>query len=428
MHGHRLTRRTSGRAAASVALIALAAASATGCREYLTVENPNVVNADAIDPKADAPTLSLSARENFFWAAGWMASFSSFLVWESWPAETFPEYNQFGLRSIVNTNAVLNTSLWQPLSVALASNEKVIEILTGSDGEATNIHLARSLLFSGYSMVVMGEDFCQAVIRGGPPLTSAQILDTAVLRFTRASTIARASAGGNPAAGTEAYDIVNTALVGKARAELQIGRKADAAATARQVAAGFNYNMIYVDNPASRARLSNRQWLQTRDRATIVVPPDWRTGDPRVPYGQPGANGLPNQAADGIIPFVWQNKFRSYDAPVRLASKIEADYIEAEATGTAAMLTLIQARRSANGQPAYTGATDDASVLAEFEEQRGREFYLEGKRLGDFRRNGAAVLHVPQGGQAYFKSGYNPVGNQTCLMLPQAETDNNPNF
>jgi len=221
---------------------------------------------------------------------------------------------------------------------------------------------------------------------------------------------------------------VNTALVGKARAELQIGRKADAAATARQVAAGFNYNIIYVDNPASRNRLSNRQYQQTRDRASIVVPTVWRTGDPRVPYSQPGANGLPNQAADGIVPFFSQNKYRSYDAPLRLASKLEADYIEAEATGTAAMLTLIQARRAANGQPAYTGATDDLSVLTELEEQRGREFYLEGKRLGDFRRNGAAVLNVPQPGQAYFKSGYNPVGSQSCLILPQAETANNPNF
>ena len=92
------------------------------------------------------------------------------------------------------------------------------------------------------------------------------------------------------------------------------------------------------------------------------------------------------------------------------------------------MLSLIQSRRAANGQAAYSGATDDASVLTEFEEQRGREFYLEGKRLGDFRRNPSAVLHVPQPGQAYFKSGYSPVGNQTCFPLPLAETANNPNF
>ena len=427
MHTHLQIRRRAS-IAATAALIALSVGPATSCRDYLTVENPNVVNAGAIDPLADAATLSLSARENFFLAAGWMASFSSFFVWETWGAETFPEWNQFGLRSIVNTNAVLNTNLWRNLSVSLASNEKVIEILNGTNGEDTNINLARSLLFSGYSLVLMGEDFCQGVIQSGPALNSAQTLDSAVTRFTRAITIARASAGGTPAAGSEAYDIVNAALVGKARAELQIGRKPDAAATAAQVAAGFSYNAIYVDNPSARLRLSNRQFQQTRDRASIVVPPFWRTGDARVAYSAPGTGGLPNQAADGIIDFYSQNKFRGYDSPMRLASKLEADYIAAEASGTAAMLTLIQARRSANSQPAYAGPTDDASVLTELMEQRGREFYLEGKRLGDFRRNGSAVLNVPAPGQTYFKTGYNPVGNQTCFPLPQAETDNNPNF
>src|SRR5207237_3129611 len=125
--------------------------------------------------------------------------------WESWPAETLPEYNQFGLRSIVNTNGPLNTSLWLNLSVALSSNEKVSQILKGTDTENSNLDNARSLLFSGYSMVLMGEDFCQAVITGGPPLTSQQVLDSAIARFTRTASIAQASAGGTPARGSDAF-------------------------------------------------------------------------------------------------------------------------------------------------------------------------------------------------------------------------------
>ena len=60
------------------------------------------------------------------------------------------------------------------------------------------------------------------------------------------------------------------------------------------------------------------------------------------------------------------------------------------------MLNLVAARRAANGQPSYSGPTDDSSVLTEFEEQRGREFYLEGKRLGDFRRK-AVLLYFSMG-------------------------------
>jgi hypothetical protein len=217
--------------------------------------------------------------------------------------------------------------------------------------------------------------------------------------------------------------------VGKARSELQLGRRSAASSDAASVASDWTYNLVYADNPAARNRLSNRQYQFTRDAAIIVVPPEWRTGDPRVPFAAPGTvTGLPALAQDGILSFYAQRKYTSYDAPLRLASRLEADYIAAEASGTGAMLALVQSRRAANNQPAYSGPTDDASVLTEFEEQRGREFYLEGKRLGDFRRNPSAVLHVGQPGQAYFKSGFGPVGDQTCFPLPFAETSTNPNF
>jgi hypothetical protein len=397
---------------------------AAGCSEFLEVENPNVVNADALDPARDAPVLSLSARENFYFAAGHHAMWTSFLVWETWPAETFPEWNQFGLRSIVTTNGPLNTNMWSPLSVALATNDQVLQVLAGSEGEGTNINVARSALFAGYSLVLMSEAFCQSVIRGGPPLTSAQAQDSAVVRFTRAIDVASAITSGGDA--TEARNIVNAAYVGRARAHLQAGHKAQALADAQQVPAGFNFNMVYADNPASRARLSNRMFQSTNDRRSIVVPPTWRVDDPRIPViAPPTATTL---AADGIVPFYAQGKYTKYDAPQRLASKLEADYIAAEATGTAAMLQLIQDRRAANGQPPYTGDTGDAAVLAELMEQRAREFFLEGKRLGDFRRNGEAVRGVPPAGSQYFKAGYSAIGDQTCFPVPFVETSNNPNF
>jgi hypothetical protein len=61
-------------------------------------------------------------------------------------------------------------------------------------------------------------------------------------------------------------------------------------------------------------------------------------------------------------------------------------------------------------------------------EQRGREFFFEGRRLGDWRRNPSNVLHVPATGSAYFKPGFAPIGNATCYPIPVQERDNNPNF
>jgi hypothetical protein len=133
-------------------------------------------------------------------------------------------------------------------------------------------------------------------------------------------------------------------------------------------------------------------------------------------------------STDRGIAYAVQQKYPAYTSPVRLASKIETDYIKAEAQGTAAQQAQIAARRAANGQPVYGGLTDSSSVLTEFFTQRGFDFYLEGKRLGDFRRHPANIIGVPVPGSAYWKAGFAPVGNNVCYPLPITETDNNKNF
>jgi len=81
----------------AMALVAIGATGAAiGCKDYLTVANPNVISSDALDPKRDATTLSLSARENFNLAAGWMADFSSFLVWDRGRPRPFPSTTSSG--------------------------------------------------------------------------------------------------------------------------------------------------------------------------------------------------------------------------------------------------------------------------------------------------------------------------------------------
>jgi len=232
--------------------------------------------------------------------------------------------------------------------------------------------------------------------------------------------------------------------VGLARAHLQAGRGPEAIAAANTVPAGFNFNLNYVDDLAQRFRLANRMWFYVRDRGSIAVAPIWRIGpqlpptsvqasEPRVPWRVTASKGdfAPQDAAyasDRGVAYAIQQKYPDYNVPVRLASKLEADYITAEVQGTAAQLTLIDARRAANGQAAYGGATDSNSVLTEFFTQRGFDFYLEGKRLGDFRRHPANIIGVPVPGSTYWKPGFAPVGSDVCFPLPITETDNNPNL
>ncbi|MGH7560393.1 MAG: hypothetical protein ACRENB_05165 [Gemmatimonadales bacterium] len=395
-----------------------------GCNDFLTVPDPTVIDAEQLDPVADAPTLANSAMQSFAASYGWLIMYSSWMSGETDVAETFPTRNEYGRRDVDPTNGSHNADLWFPLSLAAASSYLVLDQALPTP--TTNINLAKAHFALAWSYLFMGEMFCQGAVRSGPALTTAQMLDSAVAHFTAVNTIGTAN---NTATGLA---LARAALVGRARAHLQAGRAAQAAADAGAVPAGFVYNLSYFDDLSNRTRLGNRLWQFVADRGSVAIAPGWRVTDPRIPQRVAPSNLLPqdaNYTVDRQLPYVIQDKYPAFNAPIRLASKLEADYIAAEATGTAAMLALIQTRRAANGQSAYGGPTDAASVLKEFENQRGREFFLEGKRMGDIRRNGVvAVEFVPVAGSTYFKPGFAPVGSQTCWPLPVAETDNNPNF
>ncbi|HEX4933238.1 MAG TPA: hypothetical protein VFV33_08670, partial [Gemmatimonadaceae bacterium] len=273
-----------------------------------------------------------------------------------------------------------------------------------------------------YSFVYMAQDFCTGTVNSGPELTAAQMLDSAVAHFTTAITIGTANATADGVA------LANAARVGRARAQLQAGRGAQAAADAASVPAGFTYNLPYVDNLAQRTRLGNRFWQFTLDRGSIGVSEPFRVRpDTRVRYKTPTEHSLaPQDPSTGA--FFIQDKYPAFNSPVRIASKLEADYIAAEVAGTTAQLALIAARRTASGVGAYTGPTDAASVLKELLWQKSLDFYLEGQRQGDWRRQPNAMTGIPVPGQPYFKPGFPAIGSKTCYPLPITERDNNPNL
>jgi len=404
---------------------ALSTGLLAACNDFLQVKNPTVIEVTTLDPVADAPVLANSAVQNLAAAYGWLIMYTGWMAGEIDVAETFPTRNEFGRRDVVPSNGSLNTDVWTPLAQAAASSYLVLNQTLPTP--TTNENYQKAHFALGWSYVFMAENFCVGTVVNGPPLTPAAMLDSAIAHF--ASVIAIGTAITSPSAAVTAY--TNAARVGRARALLQKGDKANAATEANAVPAAFNFNLEFFDDLSNRTRVGNRLWQFTADRGSIAVAPAWRVNDPRVKQRTAPSNLLPqdaNYTVDRGMAYVIQDKYPSFSSPIRLASKIEADYIAAEAGGTAAQLAHIQARRSANGQPAYGGATDAASVLAEFETQRGLEFFLENKRLGDMVRNGAAVQFVPVPGSTYFKPGFSPVGNQSCIPLPLAETDNNPNF
>lgn len=406
--------------AARVAFVLVAGAAAAGCDDFVTVDNPNVVNAGGIDPVRDADVLSRSAFQDFATAVGDLILHSGWLTTELWVGDSSEDRNQFGRREITPANTRLNSDLWQRYARGLATSEDVGDLLAGVPSVAP-ITLARVRLAAGFSYLNMAEAFCQGVARGGPPLDEAQMLTLAVQRLTDARTAALA------AGGTEGTQLATAALVGLARAHLTAGRDAEALAAANQVPANFEMLLYNIDDPANRARLGNKLWEATVDRAAAVVPPVYRAmadaGDTRIRYRDRGVN-----AYDGFLRFYSQEKYASWAAPYRLASGLEARYLAVEARGDATeTLAFVNERRAVGNQTPIAGGTP-AQLLAALMEVKSRDFWIEGKRIGDWHRNGSAVPNVIAAGSAYYKPASGPVRDDRCIPLPLAETNNNPNF
>jgi hypothetical protein len=403
-----------------VAVAGMTLATLAGCST--DVKDPSVVQAETIDPIADARVFSLSAQQNFYVAYTAHINNTGIFSTELWTGAVRNETNDIARHVIVDTNVDLSGSFWSPLQVVIGTNDQVVSVLRDTPTFATDIAVARASLWSGLAVELLAETFCQGVLHVGPALTPAQMLDSAIVRLQQAITVSTAITG------AEATRILNTARVGLARAYLQKGDNANALATANLVAAAFTAATVHVDDPQARGRLSNGVFVASSGTTQIVASLYRTLADPRVPWVDAGIN-----AQDGRNRLYRQTKFPGFTAPIRIASGLEARYIAAEAQlkingSTALALALITERRIAGAQPPFTGTTTQ-QVLAELMDQRARDFWLEAKRLGDIIRNPTTPSTlVPPAGSPYYKPEYGNFLPLACLPVPFAEKANNPNF
>ncbi len=401
-------------------LLAGAAMSLTACN--MDVINPGVIDAAHFDPSSDAATLSLSAQSNFYKAFTGSAYWSAFFSGEAIPGAVRQETNDVGRRVATSSTSDVGNA-WALLQRSLATNELTVQSLAKGPNAASDINLGRAYMNAGFSLVLLAETYCQGDILAGPPLTPAQMLDSAIVRFKQAVAIGGASAAAGVAEGTK---VVNASNVGIARASLQKKDYASAASFAALVPATFVYNAVTVDDASNRA-LGNGTYAYDIGGKLIVVPDAYRAlSDPRVAW-----KDALTKAQDTGLEYYQQLKYTGYANPIRVASGLEASYIAAEAallTGNSApALSLIAARRAANGQGAFGGSTP-AAILAELMDQRAREFWLEMKHLGDWQRNPTATPYVGAPGASYYKPVQGAFGTATCLPVPISEITANPNF
>jgi hypothetical protein len=416
------------------------AVSAVACNlldQGLTVTAPDKVETSSLEQPEQAGLLVTSAVGDFECAFGSFVVAGGLMSGELIETTSTSARWSYDRRSIDPSESLYSEGscsglgVYSPVQTARFTADHALKLLQGwTDAQVPNRTdlIATAAAYGAYSRVLLGEAFCSAAIDGGPELTSMDILKAAEDQFGVAIDAATAA---NDA------DILNMALVGRARARLDQGDLAGAAADAAKVPPDFVINAS-ADDRASRRQ--NRVFDQNNGLAVSIAPvyraltisdgnggaavPDTRVTI--VPFLDD--SGHIKKGSDHKSDIYLQTKYADASSPIPIASGTEAQLILAEAQGGTQARDIINRLRADAGLPAYTGPVDATAIAALVAQARARELFLEGQHLYDVRRLNLPLVPAP--GEAYsivYHKGGN-YGDERCMPLPDVERLNNPNL
>ena len=413
-------------------VVAAALLGSASCEGLLDVDTPSRIPAEELETPGNAGLLVTGAVADFECAFGAYVVLGGLigeeLIDATQTADRFPydrrehqpsdrRYSAFGCEAL---------GAYTPLQTARVSAENIIRLLNGwTDAEVPNRQflIAKASAYAGYSLQLLGEGFCSMAVSSinadrsvnyGGEITPDSVFRLAEARFTDAITGATAVSNA---------EILNMALIGRARARQSLSDWPGATADAALVPPAF---VKTVTASATTGRRENRVWSQNiTSNATSVGEPYRqmdRDGDPRV-----GLDSTTVVSVTGIRIWRASGKYPTAGSSFSLATGTEAQLLIAEgewqAGNYAAARDSLNFFRARGGQTALT-TLDPDTLLAEVVDQRRRELFLDGHHLGDVIRYG--IVLAPPAGTAYHGSGN--YGSQVCLPLPDVERLNNPNI
>lgn len=350
--------------------------------------------------------------------------------------------------------------MFSDISRALAQADSISKRLRNGliESPESDIRLATVLAYAGYSYIAMADAMCQATINVGSTLHEPLALyDFAVDRFEDALSVAQsAPSGAQTPNGNSRDELIQMIHVGLSRAHLNLGNDAEAQSAATNVSPGFFWWVEYNDSDTRtynvlEARITGAnhalgvhpkfvaggnfgvQGLESQlTDPRLQHEPRWATGhNALTPLYKPKSglmfsnyNGA--TFAEGGTPAAYE---RGTD--IAMASYIEAMHNYYEAAGPSGSgplgttLEFVNSRRAVGNQDPVNLSGD--ALMDELRDQRGRDLYMGGYRLGDLRR-------WLREGDDLFPSGqhvndlWGNYGDATCYPLPKEEYEGNPNI
>ena len=433
--------------ALAMTILAVGALASTGCHpsEFLTVEDPDIINPSNVSSAAgaNAARLGAIARLNVATAGGESLLLLGGLFADEWNnGDSFIARQEIDQRVITPQNNFL-TDANRAMHRARLSAEQSIQLLKQYSPTSPGWQLGEMYFIEAYIEDQAAEHYCSGVVFStvidgtesyGSPLTTAAA-------FTRA--LAHADSGLALVTGTTTDDVrVRSALqVIKGRILLGLNRPADAATAVTGVATSFQYLTYHALTTTSNQfwnfnNLAGRYSVSTSEGGTGMN--FALANDPRVPVcaGNDAickTIGVTKASRDDLsTPYYVQRLWPVRESSVAIVSGQEARLIEAEAQLRAAnasgsLATLNALRATFAGMTPLVDAGTEAARVDQLFRERAFTLFGRGTRTGDLRRlirqyARTAATVFPTG--AWHKGGN--YGTDVTLPLPLAET-NNPN-
>mgnify|MGYP006425337281 CR=1 FL=1 len=424
----------------------------SGC-DLFEVDNPQELPTQQIDQDEQLLPAVVNGVEGRF--AGLLDQsilFSGLVADELRHTGSFPSFGDIDRGVLTAGNAEINplyssgaSTVWSGDDTAdrIDAQLESGELDSTEEAEFQNLK-ARALLFGGYALVVLSENFGGVTIDAGERLSPENGFEEAITRFNESvaaaqAAVAAAQAAGDPsldpslegrianAQGLEAY-----AQGGIARASLNLGNlddAFDAATAALGVGGNFNREVAY-----DQATNQNDIWTFMIGRSEVAlgssypVPAD---ADPRTATGpdEDTEDTLAKHADRGAdISLVRWQEMHLIRAEVLWRGSANVTQDLNAATGE---LNIVRAEAglgaftidtSADAPPASDQVRDQIIL------ERAAEFFLEGRRFFDARR----YLDTPFEGTTV--SSWPPaewVGSPSALQtfpIGQTEQNQNPNL
>lgn len=388
----------------------------------LKVTNPGPVAATFLDDKAAYAAVVNGAGRNLADALNWVAYTGAASAREIHPAGSTGSFGITPSEQLGKLNDDENDTHWALSQQARWTAEDAVSRLkTGlGTGYANSTQAAQANIWTGYSNRLLGENFCDGVINGGAKQAYTVYLDRAEAAFTEALAVATAANNAT---------LITAAKAGRASVRLDKGNATGAAADANGIANTFAYKMPYYTTDADqynriywatanlpyRAHTVWNTFYETYYTATKDPRVAWGS-DPKYPVGDAAVGNL------GKVPWYFELKYNDKTSNINLSTGWEMRLIEAEAKlvggDIPGAMTLLNGHRVALNLAPWTATTATEAWTA-LKRERGIELWLEGRRLGDFRR--WAATNAPGTSE-------DMTGRDMCFATSLSEKQTNPSF